>query len=185
VSYFAKSDQRRTAARSIEVVARDLPEKVEEPSRRYRGIVKSLRLDKGFGFLTTQKHGEIFFHKTGIAAGLAIADLSLDDEVEYRLGQNARGIAALDITRGNILERFVRAGEVVRGRFVSDYQGKGPHGVIPGIGAVMMLPEHFLDQSDWELLCEDDWVQFVVSKSGGSYYGDSVSRLTDEKTFEG
>jgi CspA family cold shock protein len=60
------------------------------------GVVKWFNDDKGYGFITGADGVEIFVHYTGIR-GLGHKSLNMGDEVEYIVGQNARGPCANDV----------------------------------------------------------------------------------------
>jgi CspA family cold shock protein len=52
------------------------------------GIIKTLRADKGFGFIKDGSGKEVFFHHTAIE-GERMDDLREGDEVEFELGETS------------------------------------------------------------------------------------------------
>jgi CspA family cold shock protein len=66
--------------------------------RTVRGTIRSLRVDKGFGFIKDEKGQEYFFHQSAIY-GEGIADLREGDTVEFEVGQGPKGPRAENVRR--------------------------------------------------------------------------------------
>jgi CspA family cold shock protein len=63
------------------------------------GTIKTLRADKGFGFIKDASGREIFFHHTAIF-GEGIDDLREGDQVEFEMGEtSAKGPRAQSVRR--------------------------------------------------------------------------------------
>lgn len=63
------------------------------------GIIKTLRADKGFGFIRDTSGKEVFFHQTAIY-GEGIDDLREGDQVEFDLGETGpKGPRAQSVRR--------------------------------------------------------------------------------------
>jgi CspA family cold shock protein len=63
------------------------------------GTIKTLRADKGFGFITDASGEDVFFHRTAIY-GESIDDLREGDHVEFDLGQpSPKGPRAENVRR--------------------------------------------------------------------------------------
>jgi CspA family cold shock protein len=66
--------------------------------RTVTGTVRTLRVDKGFGFIKDDKGQEYFFHQSAIY-GEGIADLREGDRVEFEVGQGPKGPRAENVRR--------------------------------------------------------------------------------------
>lgn len=62
------------------------------------GKIRTLRVDKGFGFIKDDKGQEYFFHQSAIY-GEGIADLRDCDSVEFEVGQGPKGPRAENVRR--------------------------------------------------------------------------------------
>jgi CspA family cold shock protein len=62
------------------------------------GTIRSLRADKGFGFIKDQKGQEYFFHQSAIY-GEGINDLREGDSVEFEVGNGPKGPRAENVRR--------------------------------------------------------------------------------------
>ncbi len=63
------------------------------------GTIKTLRADKGFGFIRDASGKEVFFHSSAIY-GEGIDNLREGDGVEFELGEaNAKGPRAVTVRR--------------------------------------------------------------------------------------
>lgn len=62
------------------------------------GTIRTLRVDKGFGFIKDDKGQEYFFHQSAIY-GEGIADLREGDSVEFDVGQGPKGPRAENVRR--------------------------------------------------------------------------------------
>ena len=63
-----------------------------------RGIVKSVT-DKGYGFIKTpdSQDKDIFYHELKLTGELSIRKLRVDDEVEFTIARNEKGLNAENI----------------------------------------------------------------------------------------
>lgn len=61
------------------------------------GIIKIVIADKSFGFLTDPVRGDLFFHRSNLAAGIELEGLRPDDPVCYIIGRNHKGPIALEV----------------------------------------------------------------------------------------
>jgi cold shock protein len=70
------------------------------PTRRdsMTGKIRTLRVDKGFGFIKDESGKEYFFHQSGIY-GEGIEDLREGDSVEFDVGQGPKGPRAENVRR--------------------------------------------------------------------------------------
>jgi CspA family cold shock protein len=66
--------------------------------RTVTGTIRSLRVDKGFGFIKDDKGREYFFHQSAIY-GEGIGDLREGDSVEFEVGQGPKGPRAENVRR--------------------------------------------------------------------------------------
>ena len=63
------------------------------------GVIKTLRADKGFGFIRDASGKEVFFHQSAIF-GETIDDLREGDGVEFEMGETtAKGPRAANVRR--------------------------------------------------------------------------------------
>ena len=62
------------------------------------GTIRTLRVDKGFGFIKGDKGQEYFFHQSAIY-GEGIGDLREGDSVEFEVGQGPKGPRAENVRR--------------------------------------------------------------------------------------
>jgi CspA family cold shock protein len=62
------------------------------------GTIRTLRVDKGFGFIKDDKGQEYFFHQSAIY-GEGINDLREGDSVEFEIGQGPKGPRAENVRR--------------------------------------------------------------------------------------
>ena len=62
------------------------------------GTIRTLRVDKGFGFIKDDNGQEYFFHQSAIY-GEGIADLREGDSVEFDVGQGPKGPRAENVRR--------------------------------------------------------------------------------------
>lgn len=98
---FTVEEQRRLAGQGFAVVLPELCpecEKREVPSGPQEGLVKWYNPEKGYGFIIERGGGEIFFHRSGIAAGNPerFPDRA---RVSYRVRQVAGRRQAVDVAR--------------------------------------------------------------------------------------
>jgi len=47
-------------------------------------------MDRGFGFIKTEKEGDIFFHRN-VLEGVEFNNLNMGQEVEFEMGQDSKG----------------------------------------------------------------------------------------------
>lgn len=66
----------------------------------YKGIVKKLVTDKGFGFLTVEGRGkDLFFHATGMVEGSDFKSLSEGQEVSFEdIVNTGKGDSAVGVS---------------------------------------------------------------------------------------
>src|SRR5689334_12154894 len=62
------------------------------------GTIRTLRVDKGFGFIKGETGKEYFFHQSAIY-GETIADLREGDGVEFEVADSPKGPRAADVRR--------------------------------------------------------------------------------------
>ena len=62
------------------------------------GTIRTLTVDKGFGFIKDDKGQEYFFHQSAIQ-GEGIADLREGDSVEFEVGEGPKGPRAENVRR--------------------------------------------------------------------------------------
>jgi CspA family cold shock protein len=62
------------------------------------GVIKTLRADKGFGFIKGSDGSQYFFHQSAIY-GEGIGDLREGDSVEFDVGQGPKGPRAENVRR--------------------------------------------------------------------------------------
>ncbi len=62
-----------------------------------KGTIAKLISDRGFGFLKAEDGSEVFFHRTGLDAGLDFDQLRIGDQVEFQLEKNPKGPRAVRI----------------------------------------------------------------------------------------
>ena len=62
------------------------------------GTIRSLRTDKGFGFIKDAQGKEYFFHQSAIY-GEGINDLREGDSVEFEIGDGPKGPRAENVRR--------------------------------------------------------------------------------------
>jgi CspA family cold shock protein len=63
-----------------------------------KGTIRTLRVDKGFGFITGETGQDYFFHQSAIY-GETMAELREGDHVTFEVGQGAKGPRAENVTR--------------------------------------------------------------------------------------
>jgi CspA family cold shock protein len=62
------------------------------------GKIRTLRVDKGFGFIQDERGNDYFFHQSAIF-GEGIADLREGDSVEFEAGNGPKGARAENVRR--------------------------------------------------------------------------------------
>jgi cold shock protein len=62
------------------------------------GTIRTLRVDKGFGFIKDEGGKEYFFHQSAVH-GEGIDDLREGDSVEFEVGQGPKGPRAENVRR--------------------------------------------------------------------------------------
>jgi CspA family cold shock protein len=62
------------------------------------GKIRTLRVDKGFGFIKGETGQDYFFHQSAIY-GEGIADLREGDSVEFEVGEGPKGPRAENVRR--------------------------------------------------------------------------------------
>ena len=62
------------------------------------GTIRTLRVDKGFGFIKDTSGKEFFFHQSAIY-GEGIADLREGDSVEFEIAASPKGPRAENVRR--------------------------------------------------------------------------------------
>jgi len=62
------------------------------------GIIKSLIVDKNFGFITPEGGDkDVFFHATGLS-GVEFSQLHVGDKVSFEVEQSEKGPRAVNVT---------------------------------------------------------------------------------------
>jgi CspA family cold shock protein len=62
------------------------------------GIIKSLIVEKNFGFITPDDGGkDIFFHASALSDGVQFADLRKDQKVSFDVEQSDKGPRAANV----------------------------------------------------------------------------------------
>ena len=62
------------------------------------GTIRTLRVDKGFGFIKDAGGTEYFFHQSAVQ-GEGLSDLREGDSVEFEVGQGPKGPRAENVRR--------------------------------------------------------------------------------------
>jgi CspA family cold shock protein len=65
---------------------------------RMTGKIRTLRVDKGFGFIKDDGGNEYFFHQSAVY-GEGLQDLREGDSVEFEVGQGPKGPRAENVRR--------------------------------------------------------------------------------------
>jgi CspA family cold shock protein len=68
------------------------------PEARMTGTIRTLRVDKGFGFIKDEAGKDYFFHQSAVY-GEGLADLREGDSVEFDVGQGPKGPRAENVRR--------------------------------------------------------------------------------------
>ena len=64
------------------------------------GKIRTLRVDKGFGFITDETGKEYFFHRSAVY-GEGLEDLREGDSVEFNVGEGPKGPRAENVRRSS------------------------------------------------------------------------------------
>lgn len=62
------------------------------------GTIRTLRTDKGFGFIKDDQGNEYFFHRSAVS-GEGLEDLREGDTVEFEVGEGPKGPRAENVRR--------------------------------------------------------------------------------------
>ena len=62
------------------------------------GTIRTLRVDKGFGFIKDEAGKEYFFHRSAVHDG-ELEDLQEGDAIEFDAGQGPKGPRAENVRR--------------------------------------------------------------------------------------
>lgn len=62
------------------------------------GTIRTLRVEKGFGFIKDQAGKDYFFHQSAVQ-GERLEDLREGDSVEFEIGQGEKGPRAENVRR--------------------------------------------------------------------------------------
>ena len=62
------------------------------------GSIRTLRVDKGFGFIQDEAGKDYFFHQSAIF-GEGLADLREGDSVEFEVAEGPKGLRAENVRR--------------------------------------------------------------------------------------
>jgi CspA family cold shock protein len=68
------------------------------PEAMMTGTIRTLRVDKGFGFIKDEAGKDYFFHQSAVY-GEGLADLREGDSVEFDVGQGPKGPRAENVRR--------------------------------------------------------------------------------------
>ena len=71
----------------------------ERQYNRLGGVVKNVLIDRGYGFLTLDDGREAFFHRSDVHEFVVWDTVRAGERVRFKLGQNERGLCALDVQR--------------------------------------------------------------------------------------
>jgi cold shock protein len=63
------------------------------------GTIKSLRTERGFGFIRDVQGGEVFFHHTALPSPNHFAALTIGTVVEFEVEPSPKGPRATKVTR--------------------------------------------------------------------------------------
>lgn len=62
------------------------------------GTIKSLIVDKNFGFITPEEGGkDVFFHASGLSDGLTFSQLHIGDKTSFDVEQSDKGPRAINV----------------------------------------------------------------------------------------
>ncbi len=64
-----------------------------------KGIVKWFNATKGFGFISTEDHGDVFVHYTELEDNGEYRKLTESDEVEFDLVESTKGFKATNVKK--------------------------------------------------------------------------------------
>jgi CspA family cold shock protein len=90
--------QRRRVASAREGRADERPQTGQEPEVTMTGTIRTIRVDKGFGFIKDEAGQEYFFHRSAVY-GEGLEDLREGDSVEFDVGQGPKGPRAENVRR--------------------------------------------------------------------------------------
>ena len=74
------------------------PQTGQEPEVTMTGTIRTIRVDKGFGFIKDEAGQEYFFHRSAVY-GEGLEDLREGDSVEFDVGQGPKGPRAENVRR--------------------------------------------------------------------------------------
>jgi CspA family cold shock protein len=77
---------------------RSITTKVSTSEATMTGTIRTLRVDKGFGFIKDDKGKEYFFHQSAVF-GEGIDNLREGDSVEFDVGEGPKGPRAENVRR--------------------------------------------------------------------------------------
>ncbi len=100
---FTVEKQRQMADQGQEVTPPDLCDECRSRIRygdRFHGRIKWFDAEKGYGFIVEDSGGEIFVHRTGVAAAADGSTPTLDEgqEVLYKTSDTPKGPQAVEVT---------------------------------------------------------------------------------------
>jgi cold shock protein len=75
-----------------------ITKKVSTAEATMTGTIRTLRVDKGFGFIKDDKGKEYFFHQSAVY-GESIDNLREGDSVEFEVGEGPKGPRAENVRR--------------------------------------------------------------------------------------
>ena len=70
----------------------------QRPEVTMTGTIRTIRVDKGFGFIKGEAGQEYFFHRSAVY-GEGLEDLREGDSVEFDVGQGPKGPRAENVRR--------------------------------------------------------------------------------------
>src|SRR4051794_13624563 len=106
VSPSTKRGRSRHMPEGSAAIRRAVPSAVGKPARKCHeigdgqmtGTIRTLRVDKGFGFIKDASGQEYFFHQSAIY-GEGIGDLREGDGVEFEVADSPKGPRAANVKR--------------------------------------------------------------------------------------
>ena len=172
--FIVGENQQGLTAEKVEIV---IPE--NEPYNigdQAYGVVDRIFPEKSFGFIRSDDHKEIFFHRSELMThGQHMSKLLPGTRVSFVLGINDKGLIAKSIESSiEHLQDVIEVGQRVTGSVKSRRRGTTYAFVNIGAGRdVLIRSQDFREPGQWESLVDGDFVSFTVTqaKKGEGYTG--------------